>query len=203
MDLAPALVLCAIHKTWRAGIDGCSAHASVLRGAELEVAAGELVALCGPAGAGKTTLLLCAAGLVRPDAGTITIGGEPAIPAALRSAIYLDSAATAAASPLVAPAATRARIAERGPMPRTRLLLVDSLDRAEDPVHAVRRLRALATRGVAVVIATRERGDALEALRAADARVVRLAHGRIVAARERAGDRAILATRSGAARREP
>jgi putative spermidine/putrescine transport system ATP-binding protein len=42
----------------------------------LYVGSGELVALLGPSGCGKTTLLRCIAGLERPDAGTVSIGGE-------------------------------------------------------------------------------------------------------------------------------
>jgi putative ABC transport system ATP-binding protein len=45
-------------------------------GVTLEVAAGELVALYGPSGSGKSTLLLLAAGLLPPDAGTITFDGR-------------------------------------------------------------------------------------------------------------------------------
>ncbi|MBL9208994.1 MAG: ABC transporter ATP-binding protein [Opitutaceae bacterium] len=37
---------------------------------------GQSVALIGPNGAGKTTLLKCVLGLVRPDAGTLTLDGE-------------------------------------------------------------------------------------------------------------------------------
>ncbi len=48
----------------------------VLRGADLDVPAGSLVALLGPSGCGKTTLLRTIAGLERPDAGTITLGGR-------------------------------------------------------------------------------------------------------------------------------
>ena len=46
----------------------------VLRGVDLDVPAGRLVALLGPSGCGKTTLLRTIAGLERPDAGRITLG---------------------------------------------------------------------------------------------------------------------------------
>jgi len=42
----------------------------------LELRAGELVALVGPNGAGKTTFLTLAAGLLEPSSGTIAIAGE-------------------------------------------------------------------------------------------------------------------------------
>lgn len=45
-------------------------------GADLRVAAGELVALLGPSGSGKTTLLRLVAGFEVPDAGSVTIGGR-------------------------------------------------------------------------------------------------------------------------------
>ncbi len=47
----------------------------VLRGAELTVRAGELVALVGPSGAGKSTLLHIAGLLERPTEGTVRIAG--------------------------------------------------------------------------------------------------------------------------------
>ena len=51
---------------------------TVLRGASFGVAPGEFVGLLGPNGAGKTTLLRAALGLIRPAAGRITVGDQPA-----------------------------------------------------------------------------------------------------------------------------
>lgn len=47
-----------------------------LRGIDLEVAEGTLLAVLGPSGCGKTTLLRCIAGFERPDAGTIRLAGD-------------------------------------------------------------------------------------------------------------------------------
>jgi len=43
---------------------------------DLDVPAGSLTALLGPSGCGKTTLLRVVAGLERPDAGTVELGGR-------------------------------------------------------------------------------------------------------------------------------
>jgi len=48
---------------------------SALRGAELAVQAGELVAILGPSGSGKTTLLTAVAGIVEPSGGRVVISG--------------------------------------------------------------------------------------------------------------------------------
>jgi lipoprotein-releasing system ATP-binding protein len=50
----------------------------VLQGAELELQAGEIVALVAPSGTGKSTLLHLAGLLERPDAGEVFVGGRAA-----------------------------------------------------------------------------------------------------------------------------
>ena len=47
----------------------------MLDGLDLEIGAGESVAMLGANGSGKTTTLRCIVGLARPDAGRIAIGG--------------------------------------------------------------------------------------------------------------------------------
>jgi len=49
----------------------------VLDGAALHVQAGEVVAILGRSGTGKSTMLHLIGGLDKPDAGTITVAGQP------------------------------------------------------------------------------------------------------------------------------
>ena len=64
----PGLVARGISKRYRT-------H-QVLDAVELVAHAGEIVALTGENGAGKTTLLRVCAGVLRPDAGTVTVEGR-------------------------------------------------------------------------------------------------------------------------------
>jgi sulfonate transport system ATP-binding protein len=56
---------------------GSGAARNVLRDIDLDISAGEIVALIGASGSGKSTLLRQVSGLDQPDAGTIAIDGTP------------------------------------------------------------------------------------------------------------------------------
>jgi putative ABC transport system ATP-binding protein len=71
MTAEPIVRVAGVHKYFRRG----SEQIDVLNDLHLEVMPGEFLALMGPSGSGKTTLLNLIAGLDRPSAGTITVGG--------------------------------------------------------------------------------------------------------------------------------
>ena len=62
-------------------------HVEALRNLELSVPTGAIFGFLGPNGAGKTTTLNCIAGLLEPDAGTITLDGEPLMGSGGRDAL--------------------------------------------------------------------------------------------------------------------
>jgi len=66
-EAVPLLRLRGVTKRYRAIV--------ALDGVDLDVAAGERVVVCGASGSGKSTLVQCVNGLVRHDAGTITLDG--------------------------------------------------------------------------------------------------------------------------------
>ena len=53
------------------------ARVQVLHGLNFEAKAGETTFLIGPSGCGKTTLITIIAGLLKPDAGSISVFGQP------------------------------------------------------------------------------------------------------------------------------
>ena len=57
--------------------DSGAARVDALRGVDLSVAQGEMVAIMGPSGSGKTTLLNCLSGLDSIDEGEVRIEGTP------------------------------------------------------------------------------------------------------------------------------
>jgi len=59
-----------VTKTYQAGAP------PALADVDMDVAAGEVVAVMGPSGSGKSTLLNLIAGLDRPSAGTVTVAGR-------------------------------------------------------------------------------------------------------------------------------
>jgi NitT/TauT family transport system ATP-binding protein len=65
-----------------------------LAGVDLDIAAGDFVALVGPSGCGKSTLLRIVAGLERPDAGRVRVGGAEAgarLPAGALAYVFQDA----------------------------------------------------------------------------------------------------------------
>ncbi len=73
-DGGSVLALEAVCKSYRQG----EARVDVLKGVDLALAPGEVVALTAPSGAGKTTLLQIAGLLDRPDAGKVSLAGQDA-----------------------------------------------------------------------------------------------------------------------------
>lgn len=62
-----------IHKTYNTG----KVQVEALRGIDLNVKRGEMVAIMGPSGCGKTTLLNCLSGLDSIDSGNIFVEDQP------------------------------------------------------------------------------------------------------------------------------
>jgi len=68
-----------------AGLRKSYGDSEVVRGLDFSIHRGECFGLLGPNGAGKTTTLRCCLGLTEPNAGSITLVGEP-VPKAARQA---------------------------------------------------------------------------------------------------------------------
>ena len=61
-----------VEKEYATGV----ARTCALRGVDLSIPHGEMVAVMGPSGCGKTTLLNCLSGLDEFDRGEVFVGGE-------------------------------------------------------------------------------------------------------------------------------
>jgi ABC-type transporter Mla maintaining outer membrane lipid asymmetry ATPase subunit MlaF len=69
---AAPLIATDVHRTYTIG----GHDLPVLRGVNVEVAAGEKIFLCGQSGAGKTTLLYVLGGLEKPTRGDVLVHGK-------------------------------------------------------------------------------------------------------------------------------
>ena len=76
---AAVIELARVEKTYRIGGGrggGRGVSFRALNGVDLAIAPGEMVAITGPSGSGKTTIINLIAGIDRPSAGTVTVGGS-------------------------------------------------------------------------------------------------------------------------------
>ena len=69
---APLISLEGVEKVYRTG----RLEYRALRGVDLTIAAGEMVAIVGPSGSGKSTVMNMITGIDRPTAGTVTVDGR-------------------------------------------------------------------------------------------------------------------------------
>jgi len=69
---APIISIRGLAKTYQGGHEA-------LKGIDLDIQRGEILALLGPNGAGKTSLISIICGLVNPSAGTVTVDGHDII----------------------------------------------------------------------------------------------------------------------------
>ena len=67
--MQPIIKISGVSKTYATGFEA-------LKGVDLEIRRGEIFALLGPNGAGKTTLISIVCGIVKPSAGSVTVGGH-------------------------------------------------------------------------------------------------------------------------------
>src|SRR6186713_434589 len=69
---APAIRLSGVNLSLGRG----AGRVHILKDIDLHIGAGEAVGLVGPSGSGKSTLLMVAAGLERPDTGSVRVAGQ-------------------------------------------------------------------------------------------------------------------------------
>jgi iron complex transport system ATP-binding protein len=120
-----------------AGVSGGYGRGDIVHGIDLQVRAGERIAIVGPNGAGKSTLLRLVTGLLAPTAGEIRVAGDP-LGSLSRDAI----ARRVAVVPQLASLPFSARVEEvvalgrlpyedplRGPRPADRAIVAAAIDR--------------------------------------------------------------------------
>jgi putative ABC transport system ATP-binding protein len=69
---ATLIELVGVEKMYRAG----KLEYRALRGVDLTIAAGDMIAIVGPSGSGKSTIINMITGIDRPTAGAVTVGGS-------------------------------------------------------------------------------------------------------------------------------
>jgi putative ABC transport system ATP-binding protein len=69
---APLITLDGVEKVYRTG----KLEYAALRGVDLTIEAGEMVAVVGPSGSGKTTIMNMITGIDRPTSGSVTVDGQ-------------------------------------------------------------------------------------------------------------------------------
>src|SRR5512144_892703 len=67
----PLIELDGVHKVYKTG----KLEYPALRGIDLSIADGDMVAIVGPSGSGKSTIMNMITGIDRPSAGTVVVGG--------------------------------------------------------------------------------------------------------------------------------
>src|SRR5215208_3203279 len=69
---SPLIELAGVEKIYRTG----QVEFQALRGVDLAIDDGDMVAIVGPSGSGKSTIMNMITGIDRPTAGTVTVRGE-------------------------------------------------------------------------------------------------------------------------------
>src|SRR6476619_7334435 len=69
---APLIELAGVEKVYRSG----KVEFTALRGVDLTIDGGEMVAIVGPSGSGKSTIMNIITGIDRPSDGSVTVDGQ-------------------------------------------------------------------------------------------------------------------------------
>src|ERR671911_1727145 len=68
----PLIELAGVEKVYRTG----KVEFPALRGVDLTIADGDMIAIVGPSGSGKSTIMNMITGIDRPTTGTVTVDGK-------------------------------------------------------------------------------------------------------------------------------